>query len=154
MKKQAIGKQRGGKGKRRPLRRGALVKKAREVLFEWANLPPEIHPINLTRLANRLKVSRQALYDNDLGKEIDRYKKLQHKNFTDTQSTPERKSKDHQIADLNEKVIGMQQKLDGWIERWVAVEYNARMLGIDPDQIFAALPGPDRASTGRHNRRR
>lgn len=148
MKKQAVGQKRGGQGKRRPLRREALVKKAREVLLEWANLSPETHPINLTRLANRLKVSRQALYDNDLDKEIDRYKKLRHKNFTDTQSTPERKSKDQQIADLKEQVIGMQQKLDAWIEKWVTVEYNARMLGVDPDQIFAPLPAPQRGGLG------
>lgn len=144
MEKPANGKQRGGKGKRRPLRRGALVTKARDVLLEWANLSPETHPINLVRLANRLKVSRQSLYDNDLDKEIDRYKKLQRKNFSDNRSTPERKSKDQQIADLKEQVIGMQQKLDGWIERWVAVEYNARMLGINPEEIFARLPAPRR----------
>jgi hypothetical protein len=144
VKKQAIGKQRGGKGKRRPLRQRALVEKARAVLFEWASLSPETHPISLTRLANKLKVSRQALYDNDLDEEIETYKKLQRKNFSDNQLTPDRKSKDQQIADLNEQVIGMQQKLDGWIEKWVTVEYNARMLGIDPDQIFAPLPGSQR----------
>jgi len=154
MKKQTIGKQRGGKGKRRPLRSEALVKKAREVLLEWASLSPETHPINLTRLANKLKVSRQALYDNDLDEEIDRYKKLQHQNFSDTQSTPERKSKDQQIADLKEQVTRVQQKQDGWIEKWVTVEYNARMLGIDPDQIFAALPSPQRGGSGMRTRRR
>jgi hypothetical protein len=79
VKKKSVGKLRGGKGKRRPLRRGALVKKAREVLLEWASLSPETHPINLARLANKLKVSRQALYDNDLDEEIERYKRLQRK---------------------------------------------------------------------------
>lgn len=120
------------------------MKKAREVLVEWASLSPETHPINLARLANKLKVSRQALYDNDLDEEIERYKRLQRKNFSDGQSTPERKSKDQQIADLKEQLIGMQQKLDGWIEKWVAVEYNARLLGINPDEIFGPLPDPRR----------
>lgn len=154
MKKPSIGNQRGGKGKRRPLRRGALVEKAREVLLEWAGLSPETHPINLSRLANKLKVSRQALYDNGLDKEIDRYKKLQRKNFSDNQSAAERKSKDQQIADLKEQVISMQQKLDGWIEKWVTVEYNARMLGIDPDQIFASMPAPERGGPNRRTRRK
>lgn len=144
MKKQAIGKQRGGKGKRRPLRRGALVKKAREALLEWASLSPETHPISLVRLANKLKISRQALYDNDLDEEIDRYKKLQRRNFPDNQSKPERKSNDEQIADLKGQVTDMQEKLDGWIEKWVTVEYNARMLGINPDDIFAPLPNQQR----------
>ena len=92
------------------------MKKAGEVLLEWASLPREIHPVNLARLANKLKISRQALYDNDLAEEINRYKKLQHKDFSETQSTPERKSKDQQIADLKEQVIGMQQKLDGGLK--------------------------------------
>lgn len=122
------------------------MKKAREVLLEWASLSPETHPINLARLANKLKVSRQALYDNDVDEEVDRYKKLQRRNFSSSLSTPERKTKDEQIVALNELVISMQQQLDGWIERWVAVEYNARMLGIDPDQIFAPLPEPQRGS--------
>jgi transcription termination factor NusB len=130
------------------------VKRPRSSVGVGHHFSRNTHPINLTRLANKLKVSRQALYDNDLDEEIDRYKKLQHKNFSDTQSTPERKSKDQQIADLKEQVTRMKEQLDGWIEKWVTVEYNARMLGIDPDQIFADLPRPDRASTGRHNRRR
>jgi hypothetical protein len=121
--------------------------------LEWASVSPETHPINLTQLANELKVSRQALYDNDLDEEIDRYKKLQRKNFSDNRS-PERKSKDQQIADLKEQVIGMQQKLDGWIEKWVTVEYTARMLGIDPDEIFASIPTPGRESLSRRSVRR
>jgi hypothetical protein len=48
-----------------------------------------------------------------LDEEIDRYKKLQRKNFANTQSRPERKTKDQQIADLKEQLINMQQKLDG-----------------------------------------
>jgi hypothetical protein len=144
VKTKSVEKQRGGKGKPRPLRGEALVQRAQEVLLGWSKLSPETHPINLARLANKLKVSRQALYDNDLDAEIERYKKLQRKNFSGNQSDPDRKSKDQQIADLNERVIGMQQKLDGWIERWVAVEYNARMLGINPEEIFARLPAPRR----------
>lgn len=128
------------------------MKKAREILIEWASLSPETHPINLARLANKLKVSRQALYDNDLDEEIDRYKKLQRENSSSNSSTPDRKSKDQQIADLKQQIIGLQQKLDGWIQKWVTVEYNARMLGINPDQIFAQLPGPQRTGSSQHKR--
>jgi len=93
-----------------------------------------------------------------LNKEIDRYKALQRKNFSRSQSTPDRKSSDQQIADLKAQVADLQQKLDGWIERWAAVEYNARMLGIDPDEIFAPLPNLERAGitrrSGTRSRRR
>lgn len=56
--------------------------KAREVLLEWSSLSPKTHPINLVRLANKLKVSRQALYDNDLDGELETYKTLQRKSFS------------------------------------------------------------------------
>ncbi len=154
VKMKNFSRQRGGKGKPRLLSREGLVQKAHDILLKWTILSPETHPINLARLAKELVVSRQALYDNGLDKEVDRYKKLQSKNFSPNQSTPNRKSSEQQIADLKEQVTDMKQKLDGWIERWAAVEYNARMLGIDPDEIFAPLPAPQRGGAGRGTRRK
>ncbi|MFS8087128.1 MAG: hypothetical protein ACMG6H_15955 [Acidobacteriota bacterium] len=130
------------------------MQKAHDILLKWTNLSPETHPINLARLAKELVVSRQALYDNGMDKEIDRYRALQLRNFSRDHAAPNRKSSDQQNADLKAQVIDMQQKLDGWIERWAAVEYNARMLGIDPDEIFAPLPELQRAATGRSVRTR
>lgn len=128
------------------------MQKAHDILLKWTKLSPETHPINLARLAKELVVSRQALYDNGVDKEIDRYKALQSKNFSRNQSTPNRKSTDQQNIDLRAQVTSMQQQLDGWIERWAGVEYNARMLGIDPDEIFAPLPEPQRGGSGRNSR--
>lgn len=144
----------GGKGKRRPLRGSALVDKAREVLNEWAQLSPDTHPLTLARLSRKLRVSRQALYSHGMDRELDRYKSLQHKQSPGPTQLPNRKSAEQRIADLTNQLISLQQKLDGWIEKWVGVEYNARMLGIDPDQIFAPAPGPQRAGVGRSTRRR
>jgi hypothetical protein len=154
VKKKNVARQRGGKGKPRPLRREGLVQKAHDILLKWTKLSPETHPINLARLAQELVVSRQALYDNGLDKELGRYEKLQSKNFSRNQSTPNRKSSDQQIADLKEQVTDLQQKLDGWIERWAAVEYNARMLGIDPNEIFAPLPPPGRGPGRIHSQKK
>ena len=36
----------------------------------------------------------------------------------------------------------MQQKLDGWIERWVAVEYNAQMLESIWIRFLVTFPDP------------
>jgi hypothetical protein len=154
VKEQPEKHRRGGKGKRRPLRGGALVTKAREILNEWAQLSPQTHPITLARLSRKLRVSRQALYSNGIPQELDKYKALQHRSFPTSPHAPNRKSADQQIKGLKEQITSMQQKLDGWIEKWVAVEYNARMLGIDPDQIFAQLPGPHRTSVRQYNRRK
>lgn len=149
-------KPRGGKGKPRPLRRNALVQKAHQVLLTWSNLSPKTHPISVSELSKELNVSRQALYDNKLDKEINRYKDAQRKSFSAKQSPLPQKPLDQRVAELQNEVKNLQQKLDSWIERWAAVEYNARILGIDPDEIFAPIPNPQRGamSVGSKRRRR
>jgi hypothetical protein len=145
-------KPRGGKGKPRLLRGQALVEAAHDVLLKWSNLSPKTHPINISALAKELKVSRQALYDNHVDKEIARYKENQHKKFSSIRSTPNHKTSDQRIVELETQVKDLQEKLDGWIERWAAVEYNARMMGLNPDEIFSPLPNPQRAGTPRRYR--
>lgn len=144
----------GGKGKPRPLRREGLVQSAHDVLLKWSTLSPETHPINVSALAKELKVSRQALYDNQVDKEIERYKAIQHKKFSCARAKPNVKSSEQRIVELEAQVRDLQEKLDGWIERWAAVEYNARMMGIDPDEMFAPLPNPQRAGTVKRYRTR
>jgi len=117
------------------------------VLLAWSNLSPKIHPINISTLSKELNVSRQALYDNKLDKEISRYKDAQRKDFDIERSGPNQKSSEQRIADLEGENKDLRQKLDGWIERWAAIEYNVRMLGIDPNEIFAPLPSPQRSGT-------
>lgn len=55
-----------------------------------------------------------------------------------------RKPLEERIASMEEEILDLRRKLDGWIERWVAVEYNARLLGLDADKIFAPMSPPDR----------
>jgi hypothetical protein len=144
MKSKRVTHKKGGKGKPRPLRGQALIKKARETLKDWAMQPPETHPINISRLAKKLGITRQAIYDNGLAEEIEEYKKLQLKNFSQNEAGQSAKSAEARIADKDKKLADMQSKLDGWIELWATVEYNARMHGIDADKIFAPMALPDR----------
>jgi hypothetical protein len=139
---------RGGKGNPRPLRGKLLVRKAREVLEDWATQSPETHPINISRLAKKLGVTRQPIYDNGLDTEIDEYKKLQLKNFSKNKEGQVYKSAEERIAEKDKELAELRSKLDGWIELWATVEYNARMHGIDADKIFAPMPPAERGAAG------
>jgi len=84
----------------------------------------------MLRLAKRLKVTRQALYNNDLGPVVAEYAELQRKNFsTAVAAALLRRPLEERIRMLEEENAELRQKLDGWIERWVTVEYNARLFG-------------------------
>ena len=146
------GHRRGGRGKRRPLRSETLVGAALQVLSRWVNLSPETHPINISRLAKELGVTRQAVYDNELKIAVDEHRELQHKNFSiQREAVALRRPLEDRIASMEEELLDLRQKIDGWVERWAAVEYNARLLGLDADKIFAPMQPPDRmlVSAGR-----
>jgi len=136
-----IGHKNRKKGKRRPLRRETLVRAARETLTLWSGLSPDAYPINISRLAKELGVTRQAIYDNGLSKDVIEYKALQQRNSSiRTEAVMRRRPLEERISLLEKEVISLRRMLDGWIERWAEVEYNARMLGIDADKIFAPIP--------------
>jgi hypothetical protein len=144
-RKQSAERENGSRGKRRPLRRESLVRAAHEVLARWASLSPDTYPINISRLAKELGVTRQAIYDNNLGKDVSEHKALQQRNFSvNRKAVAIRKPLEQRISLLEQEIDSLRGKLDGWIERWAAVEYNARMLGIDADKIFAAMPPTQR----------
>lgn len=129
----------------RPLRGALLVKAARAELGRMTNLSPKTDPINMLRLAKRLKVTRQALYNNDLGPVVAEYAELQRKNFsTAVAAASLRRPLEERIRELEKENAELRGKLDGWIERWVTVEYNARLLGTTADKLFAPIPPPAR----------
>jgi hypothetical protein len=144
-KEKSGGTKKGGSGKRRPLRGQAIIQAARAVLDQWSNLSPESHPINISRLAKKLGVTRQAIYDNGLSMEVGEYKAIQKKNGApQLHAVVRRRTIEERSSFLEKENESLRQIRDGWIERWVAVEYNARMLGIDADKIFAPIPPPHR----------
>jgi hypothetical protein len=119
------------------------------LLARWAVSSPDTHPINISRLAEALGVTRQALYDNRLKEIVDEHKTLQRNNASrQSENAIVRRPLEERIAILSQEIKELYRKIDGWIERWAAVEYNARMLGVDPAQIFAPISPPDRASSG------
>jgi len=135
----------GGKGKRRRLRGQALVQAAQAVLIRWSKLSPESHPINVSRLANKLGVTRQAIYGNKLIEKVGEYKAIQKKNFSPRgEGMSRRRTPAERLSLMQKENEDLKRIIDGWVERWAAVEYNTRMLGIDADKIFAPVPPPHR----------
>jgi hypothetical protein len=59
-------KKRRGRPRGKLLRGERLVKAARMALAHMGTLSPKTDPINIARLAARLQVTRQAIYDNNL----------------------------------------------------------------------------------------
>lgn len=109
------------------------------------NLSPKTDPINMLRLAKRLKVTRQALYNNDLAPVVAEYAELQRKNFsTAVAAASLRRPLEERIRELERENEELRRKLDGWIERWVTVEYNARLFGKTADKLFEPIPPPQR----------
>lgn len=136
-------------GRSRPLRGETLVRAAKTLLARWSVLSPDTHPINIMRLSKALGVTRQSLYDNGLKEIVDEHRSLQRSNSSrQNEKAIIRRPLEERIKALSQEVKELYRKIDGWIERWAAVEYNARMLGIDPDLIFAPISPPDRASSG------
>lgn len=131
--------------KPRPLRGELLIKAARTELGRMTTLSPQSDPVNMLRLAKRLGVTRQALYNNDLGPVVAEYAELQRKNFsTAVAAASQRRPLEERIGELEKENKELRLKLDGWIERWVTVEYNARILGTTADKLFAPIPPPAR----------
>jgi hypothetical protein len=131
------------KRKLRPLRTGGLINAAEAALAEMVDLPPETETINVTTLAKRIGVSRQAIYDNLLQEKVAGYAKLQREKFSaKTKSGGIRRSDQERIAILEKENKFLQEKIDGWIERWAMIEYNATLHGWDPDLLIMPLEKP------------
>lgn len=129
----------------RLLRGERLVDVAKLELARMANLSPKTDQINISNLAKRLKVTRQAIYNNNLMKIISEYAELQRKNFDQNMEAKIlRRPLEERVTALEKENKELKATIDGWIERWATIEYNARMHGINTDLIFAPMPPPQR----------
>ncbi|MEF2144379.1 MAG: hypothetical protein V3573_02940 [Desulfovibrionaceae bacterium] len=131
------------KGKQ--LRGEKLLLAVKAELGRMAGLSPKECPINISSLAKRLNVSRQTLYSHGFAEVVSEFSELQKSNFDkDVESTVRRSSYEERVACLESENEKLRAKVDAYVETWVAVEYNARMLGIDPDELFKKIPRPSR----------
>ncbi len=150
MKKNSSGRSEEARPKRpkmrRPvLRKEKLVQAAKLALSEMINFSPETQPINISTLARKIGVTRQAIYNNSLEEVISEFAEMQRKNFSiKTEDAAIRRHLDERFEALKKENAELQKKLDGWIEKWATIEYNAKMYGWDADKLFAQMPEPQR----------
>lgn len=150
MSKKSLGKSGQAQTKRLKLRRPVLrkenlVKAANLALSEMVNLSPETNPINVSTLARKVGVTRQAIYNNSLEEAIAEFAEMQRKNFSiKSEEAAIRRPLEDRLESLKKENAELQKKLDGWIEKWATIEYNAKMYGWDADKLFAPMPEPQR----------
>jgi hypothetical protein len=136
-------KKTGRRRKKRPLRGETLVRAVKAELGRRVNLSPRDAPINVTSIAEAVGISRQSIYDNELEGVIEEHANLQRTNFElNIEAAVLRRPLEDRIAILEAEKKELLQKVDGWVERWAAVEYNAKLHGYDADKLFAPIPPP------------
>src|SRR5713101_6708782 len=100
-------------------------------------------PAHATHRSARRNVHNPG--NNDLQTVVADYAELQRKNFsTEVEAAVLRRPLEQRIQALEKENEDLRRKLDGWVERWVTVEYNARLLGKDADKLFEPIQPPQR----------
>ncbi|HZQ97280.1 MAG TPA: hypothetical protein VFC93_00535 [Chloroflexota bacterium] len=92
-------------------------------------------------VAARAGCSPTSLYDRELVPAVKEAAAEQRARLVDR-----RRGVDQRIVALTEQLAAALRQIDGWIERWAAVEHWALTYDYDADKIFAPLPGPGRAT--------
>lgn len=136
-----------GRPTKKSLRGERLVTAAKLELAQMGDRSPKTDPINVSTLAARLRVTRKSIYNNNLKTVIREHAELQRRHFCDglqTATASKRRPLEERIRTLEKENEQLRRKLDGWIERWAAVEYHARINGINADLLFAPIPLPQR----------
>ena len=132
--------------RKRQLRGDKLKIAIQAELGRMANLSPKTDKISVSSLASRLQISRQSIYSNGFKPLVDEFIELQRSNHNqEIEAGLKRKPLEERIAILEQQNAELKERLDSYIEKWVAVEYNARMMGIDADDLFIPAPKPLRS---------
>lgn len=105
-------------------------------------------PLTWANLAKRLEVSRQAIERKPEITAAYHAAKANLAKFGEDHAKPEnvvRRSFDERIRAMNAEQTLLRRQLDGWLEKWMTIEYNARTSGVNMDRLLAPVPKPDRA---------
>ena len=141
------------KPKKRPLRGQALVDAALRHLSDVASWAAPNEPLTWDALAKRVGVSRQAVATKSVITAAFSEAKEKIRGFSADYFSPEkvhRRDVDERIQEMEKTIKDLTRERDGWIERWVQVEANARANSLNADLLFQPVPKPDRARIGAH----
>jgi transposase-like protein len=114
------------------------------MLKRLAVLAPSTDPINVKRLAEKLGVTRQALYNNGIEKLVVQFRDLQQRTHSvEVEASSVRKPLEETIRTLREENAELRRKLDTLVQWWTHWALSALNGGVRLDMM---LPG-DRVST-------
>ena len=129
--------------KRKQLRGQKLIHAIKAELGRMVNLSPRIAPISVSALAQRLEISRQTIYSNDLHVMIYEFAELQKTQVGEQNEVAQkRRWLEARIDALEKENDELKMRLESYLERWAAVEHNARMFGVDADDLFLTPSKP------------
>lgn len=139
----ATKRRRPGRPRKRLLQGAELVRTAEAMLRRLAVLAPSTEPINVKRLAEKLGVTRQALYNNGIEKLVVQYRDLQRRSHSvEVAASSMRKPLEETIRTLREENAELRRKLDTLVQWWTHWALSALNEGV---RLDAMLPS-DRVS--------
>lgn len=127
----------------RPPARDSIEPQVRDYCERASTASPEEMPLSFLGMSRRLKINRATLkkYFSDLILESQRKQKA-HPNST------ARQRRRREFADIvsgkDKTITEMEHRNKALLARLALVEINAARLGINPEELYAPVPKPDR----------
>lgn len=127
----------------RPSERDKLEPRVREYCRNAADSTPTEMPLSLLGMSKRLKINRATLkkHFSQLITEA------QHKQFANSKSDAlKRKRREcaEMLRDRDQKIADLERRAKATLALIALVELNATRLGINPEELYAPVPKPDR----------
>jgi hypothetical protein len=132
-----------------------LVRRAvQDYLVVAEKLSPEESPLNTISVARRLGIDRKTLKKYGLDLVIAKAAERQARNGKGSPRELERRSHADMLRGRDQEIDLMRKRCEALIAKVCLAEGNAQRLGIDPDELWLALPVPPRTlpHTGRKGR--
>lgn len=108
---------------------------------------PADFPIDVRNLSRRVRCSPTTLYKYDLENEISASRIRQADNNPETRRASKRQKDKDAIRAVRSEIEEYSKINKGLIARLALVEYNAARLGIEPEDLYRAMPKPIRSSS-------
>ena len=114
---------------------------------------PSDFPIDVRKIARRVRCSPTTIYKYGLEDEISAAQKRQANNNPEARRASKRQKDKNAIRAVRLELENLSKINKGLVARLALVEYNAARLGIDPEDLYRAMPKPIRTTSRAGTRR-
>jgi hypothetical protein len=119
-------------------------KAVREYLLVAQNTSPDEAPLSTLAVARRLNFDRKTLRKYGLDAEIATAAECQARNWGLSAQESGHRSMNDMLRDRDRDIEVLRRRCEALIAQICLAEGNAQRLGIDPAELWKALPMPDR----------